>query len=178
MSPDKKPIFTVGHSSRSTKDFMKILEVYDVGVLVDVRRFPGSKTNPQFGKTRLKQSLKRHKIDYVHLEALGGRRRPDKESHENDGWRSPQFRGYADYMHTDEFKAAFDELVKIAKKKTVVIMCAEAVPWRCHRSLIADALLVHDFKVIEIFDEKIARPHKLTSFAEVHHHDITYPVHE
>lgn len=172
----KKPIFTVGHSTHSTSEFFKILQTYDIEVLVDVRRFPGSKTNPQFGKTRLKQSCKRHKIGYVHLEALGGRRRPDKESHDNDGWRSLQFRGYADHMHTQEFQEAFAELVKIAKTKTVAIMCSEAVPWRCHRSLISDALLVHHFHVIEIFNEKIARPHKLTSFAKIHDDEISYPV--
>lgn len=175
MSPAQKLIFTVGHSLHSTREFMKILETYDIEVLVDVRRYPGSRTNPQFGKSRLKQSLKRHQIDYVHLESLGGRRRPDKESHENEGWRSLQFRGYADFMHTQEFKDALSELMSIANKKTVAIMCSEAVPWRCHRSLIADALLVHHFEVIEIFNEKNARPHKMTSFAEVHHHEITYP---
>jgi len=169
-------IFTIGHSTRSTREFMKILKAYDIEVLVDIRHYPGSRYCPQFGKVRLRQSLKRNGIEYIHLLSLGGRRRVDKESHLNDGWRSLQFRGYADYMQTEEFKEGLKELVGIAKERATAIMCSEAVPWRCHRSMVGDALLARKFKVIDIFDEKNARPHSITSFAEVRGREITYPI--
>jgi uncharacterized protein (DUF488 family) len=158
----KRTIFTIGHSTHSTREFMRILN-------------PGSRYCPQFGKSRLKQSCKRNEIEYAHLVDLGGRRRVDKDSHLNEGWRSAQFRGYADYMQTGEFKKALRELIKIAKDKEVAIMCSEAVPWRCHRSMIADALLIYNFQVVDIFTEKNARPHALTSFARVEGKRITYP---
>lgn len=154
---------------------MKILESYDIEVLVDVRHYPGSRAFPQFGKARLKRSLEKHNIEYIHLEILGGRRKVNPKLHVNEGWRSPQFRGYADYMQTSEFKTGLKELMKIAKKKNTVIMCAEAVPWRCHRSMIGDALLVQGFTVIDLFNEKNARPHTLTKFAKVYRRKITYP---
>lgn len=175
MSMSKKTIFTIGHSTHPTREFIKILKAYDIEVLVDVRHYPGSRYCPQFGKVRLRNNLRRHDIDYVHLESLGGRRRPCKDSHENDGWRSPQFRGYADYMQTIEFREGLNELVELAKNHVVAIMCSEAVPWRCHRSLLGDALLVRKFEVIDIFSEKISRPHGLTSFAEVKRQKVTYP---
>lgn len=171
----EKVIFTIGHSTRTTREFMKILKAYDIEVLVDIRHYPGSRAFPQFGKSRLKQSLKRNGIEYIHLIELGGRRRANKESDLNEGWRSPQFRGYADYMQTDEFKEGLKELIKIAKNKITVIMCSEAVPWRCHRSMVADALIVHDFIVFDIFSETNVRPHDLTSFAKVAEDEITYP---
>lgn len=169
-------IFTIGHSTRSTREFMKILKAYDIEVLVDIRHYPGSRYCPQFGKVRLRQSLKRNGIEYIHLLSLGGRRRVDKESHLNDGWRSLQFRGYADYMQTEEFKEGLKDLIGIAKERVTAIMCSEAVPWRCHRSMVGDALLARKFKVIDIFDEKNARPHSITSFAEVRGREITYPI--
>lgn len=168
-------LFTIGHSNRSTREFVKILKAYDIEVLVDVRHYPGSRHNPQFGKSRLKQTLSRHNIKYFHLEDLGGRRRPNKESEENSGWRSPQFKGYADYMQTVEFHSALKELIRIAKKSTTVIMCSEAVPWRCHRSLIGDAMIANKFSVFDIFNEKNARKHSLISFAKIHGKDVTYP---
>lgn len=168
-------IFTIGHSTRTTREFLKILKAYEIEVLVDIRHYPGSRTFPQFGKSRLKQSLKRHGIEYVHLIALGGRRRADKVSDLNEAWRSPQFRGYADYMQTGEFKEGLKELIQIAKKKVSVIMCSEAVPWRCHRSMVGDALIVHGFQVIDIFSETQARLHLLTSFAKVRGKQIIYP---
>lgn len=174
----KQFLFTIGHSTHSTKEFVSILKAYDIDVLVDIRHYPGSRHCPQFGKARLKQTLSRHDIEYVHLEGLGGRRRPDKTSHVNDGWRSLQFRGYADFMQTDEFKENLKELIKLAKEKTVVIMCSEAVPWRCHRSMVGDALLVHGFQVIDIFNEKNARDHHLTAFAKVKKKEVTYPAEE
>lgn len=170
-----KTLYTIGHSVHSTREFLKILKQYDVKVLVDVRHYPGSRYCPQFGQTRLKRNLTNNNIEYVHLASLGGRRRPDKESSENNGWRSMQFRGYADHMQSKEFKADLKELISIAKKNITVIMCSEAVPWRCHRSMIGDAMLIRGFEVIDIFSEKQTRPHKLTPFAEVEGKKITYP---
>jgi uncharacterized protein (DUF488 family) len=168
-------IFTIGHSTHTTREFIRILKAYDIEVLVDVRHYPGSRFCPQFGKVRLKNNLVRNGIDYIHLVSLGGRRSANKESHQNDGWRSPQFKGYADYMQTPEFKEGLRELIDIAKKKTVAIMCSEAVPWRCHRSLVGDALLAHKVEVIDLFTEKNARLHKLTSFAKIKGKKISYP---
>ena len=152
-----------------------MLEAYDVELLVDVRHFPGSRNFPHFNKERFKKSLNKRGIDYLHLEDLGGRRKVNKDSGLNRGWRSPQFRGYADYMQTKEFKDALKELISVAKKKVTVIMCAEAVPWRCHRSLIADALLTRKFQVFDIFNQKTARPHTFTPFAQVKGGQVTYP---
>ncbi len=168
-------IFTIGHSTRSTREFIKILKSYDIELLVDIRHYPGSRHCPQFGKARLRRNLERNGIEYKHLESLGGRRGLDKNSEKNLAWRSQQFRGYADYMQTLEFYQGLEELMGMARRKTVAIMCSEAVPWRCHRSLVGDALLVHKFSVIDIFSEKQARPHNLTSFAQVKRKQVTYP---
>lgn len=171
----EKIIFTIGHSTRSTREFMKILKAFDIEVLVDIRHYPGSRNFPHFGKARLRQNLNRNGIEYVHLINLGGRRRPDKDSHLNDGWRSLQFKGYADYMQSEEFKEGLKELMEISKNKVTVMMCSEAVPWRCHRSMVGDALIVHKFKVIDIFTETQAREHKLTPFARIRGKKIIYP---
>lgn len=170
-----KIIFTIGHSTRSTREFIKILKAFDIDLLVDIRHYPGSRYCPQFGKARLRQNLKRHNIGYHHLESLGGRRRALKHSEINNGWRSAQFRGYADYMQTREFKEGLKELMSLSKGCNVVMMCSEAVPWRCHRSMVGDALLIYGYKVIDIFSEKIARPHFLISFAKISGKKITYP---
>ncbi len=171
-----KRIFTIGHSNRTSKKFLEILKSFQINLLVDVRHYPGSKYCPQFGKKRLETSLARAGIQYLHLVGLGGRRPPVKEMKKNMAWRNPQFRGYADYMQTKEFKENLKELVSLSKENVVAIMCAEAVPWRCHRSMIGDALLVRGFDVEDIFDVSKDRPHRLTSFAKVHRNQITYPV--
>lgn len=171
----EKMIFTIGHSTRTTRELMKILKAYDIEVLIDIRHYPGSRAFPHFGKARIKQNLKRNGIEYIHLIELGGRRKADKASGLNEGWRSPQFRGYADYMQTEEFKEGLKDLIQIARRKVSVIMCSEAVPWRCHRSMVGDALILHGFQVIDIFSETQAREHKLTSFAKVRGKRITYP---
>ena len=144
-------------------------------MLIDVRHYPGSRYCPQFGKARLKNNLARNGIDYHHIVELGGRRRPDKSLHVNEGWRSPQFRGYADHMQTVEFKDGLKELIRIAKENVAVIMCSEAVPWRCHRSMIADALLLNGFNVFDIFSPTNVRQHTLTPFAKVKRKNVTYP---
>lgn len=171
----KSIVFTIGHSTHPTREFIKILKAYDIEMLVDIRHYPGSRYCPQFGKARLRRNLTRNKIEYHHLVDLGGRRRVNKESHLNDGWRSPQFRGYADYMQTDEFHTALRELMVLAKEKVIAIMCSEAVPWRCHRSMVGDALIANNFKVVDIFTEKNARDHALTPFAKVKKKNVTYP---
>lgn len=171
----RKTLFTIGHSTHTTREFIRILKAHDISLLVDIRHYPGSRYCPQFGKARLRRNLERNGIGYVHMVTLGGRRRPDKESEKNLAWRSPQFRGYADYMQTDEFEAALSELMTLARKENTVIMCSEAVPWRCHRSLVADAFIAQGWEVIDLFTEKIARIHALTKFAKVRKKHVTYP---
>lgn len=171
----RNPVFTIGHSTHTINEFIELLRQNNIELLVDVRHYPGSRHCPQFGKARLKNSLGKKGINYLHMEELGGRRRPDKESDLNAGWRSPQFRGYADYMQTKEFKEALKELMECAKKEKSAIMCAEAVPWRCHRSMIADALIMYGFKVFDIYSLTNVKEHSLTSFAHIYRKKITYP---
>jgi uncharacterized protein (DUF488 family) len=165
-------IMTIGHSTHSIEDFVKIVEAHGVKKVVDVRTIPRSRHNPQFNKDSLPAAL--GKISYVHISELGGLRHAKKDS-PNTGWRNSSFRGFADYMQTDEFAAAIEKLIKMAQKKQIVIMCAEAVPWRCHRSLIADALTVRKVKVEHIYSATNIKPHKLTPFAKVRGTKITYP---
>lgn len=171
----KKKIFTIGHSTHPIAEFLKILKAFEISLLVDVRHYPGSKHCPQFGKERLKKSLSQAGIEYLHLLDLGGRRPPDKGRTQNLGWRSPQFRGYADYMSTPAFKKSLKQLIELSQKQTTVIMCAEAVPWRCHRSLIGDALLAKGFQVEDIFSANHSKPHGLTPFAKVYRRQVSYP---
>lgn len=174
----RKKVFTVGHSTRSIREFLSLLQAYGIQMVVDIRHFPGSKKFPHFGQKRLQNSLARKGIDYVHIVSLGGRRRPDKEITENLAWRNVNFRGYADHMRSKQFKEGLKSLISLAKEKLVVIMCAEAVPWRCHRSLVGDALLVNGFEVDDIFSETVVKPHKLTVFAKVYRKKISYPLPE
>lgn len=141
---------------------------------MDVRRFPGSRRNPQYNEGLLSKSLEENGIGYIHMEDLGGHRQTSPESI-NTGWENLSFRGYADYMQTTEFAQALERLAEIARAKATVIMCAEAVPWRCHRSLISDALLAHGFEVVDIYDEKSSRPHRITPWARVEGERVTYP---
>lgn len=170
----KTIVYTIGHSTRNFDELVAILNKYQVKHLVDVRTMPRSRTNPQFNQKSLEQTLPPTGIDYTHLAALGGLRKTNKAS-VNQAWRNTSFRGYADYMQTDEFIDGLRELTTLADKRTVAIMCAEAVPWRCHRSMIGDALLVRGYKVKDIFDIKKASDEKLTSFAVVDGTNITYP---
>lgn len=167
-------IYTIGHSTRSIDDFLALLTEFSVERLVDIRTLPGSKRYPQFNQENLSLSLKAAAIDYIYLKNLGGlRKKPAKSI--NLGWHNLSFRNYADYMQTREFKAAVAELIQLAEEKTTAIMCAEAVPWRCHRSLVADALLVRDVDVKHIMSPTKANPAKLTAFANVSGLNITYP---
>jgi uncharacterized protein (DUF488 family) len=167
-------VFTIGHSNHSIQEFLRILEAYKLKLLIDVRTIPKSRHNPQFGEKRLKKSLEKHGIQYEHWAGLGGLRHTAKES-PNKAWRNASFRGYADYMQTDEFKRNLKKLISRSKRKRLVIMCAEAVPWRCHRSLVGDALLAKGYASEDIFTATSHRPHKLTSFAKVVKGNVTYP---
>lgn len=167
--------YTIGHSTHELDEFIKILQKYNVTQLVDVRTIPKSRHTPQFNKDNLSIELPKHNIDYNHLEKLGGLRHTTKDSI-NKGWRNTSFRGYADYMQTSDFKLGIEQLESLATNKATAIMCAEAVPWRCHRSMIGDALIVRGYKVIDIFDETHTKNETLTSFAHVTDKtDISYP---
>jgi uncharacterized protein (DUF488 family) len=150
------------------------LWAYGIELLADIRTVPRSRKNPQFDQKAFERLLEKERIAYRHLAGLGGLRHARKDSL-NTGWKNASFRGYADYMQTPEFGRALDGLIGVAAKRTTAIMCAEAVPWRCHRSLVGDALLVRGIEVQDIFSETQARPHKMTPFAEVHGLDVTYP---
>ncbi|HET7349015.1 MAG TPA: DUF488 domain-containing protein [Acidobacteriaceae bacterium] len=167
-------IFTVGHSTRTAEEFIALLRAHAIEQLVDVRTIPRSRHNPQFAGDALSRSLHDGGIPYRHMKALGGLRHARRES-VNTGWRNTSFRGYADYMQTPEFEQALDELIALARERRTAIMCAEAVPWRCHRSLIADALLVRGIDAEEIASATSTRRHTLTSFAQVNGTRITYP---
>jgi len=167
-------IFTVGHSTLPIDRFIDLLRAYGIERLADIRTVPRSRHNPQFDATALAISLPEAGIDYVPMPDLGGLRHAHKDS-PNAGWRNKSFRGYADYMQTDAFRDAVERLIATGYEKRVAIMCAEAVPWRCHRSLVADALVTRDVPVVEIFSDAKYRAHKLTPFAEVHGTAITYP---
>jgi uncharacterized protein (DUF488 family) len=167
-------VCTIGHSNRTIEDFIGLLWQNGIGCLLDIRTVPKSRHNPQFGQDQLAQSLADAGIEYRYLPGLGGLRRPCKDS-PNAGWRNTSFRGYADYMQTDEFAANVDTVIGLAQTRSCALMCAEAVPWRCHRSLVADALLVRGVPVDDIIDARQRRPHKLTPFAHVDGVRITYP---
>lgn len=172
---DGRPeVLTVGHSTRPLQTFLALLEGHGVTLVVDVRTIPRSRRNPQFDQTALRQSLRRAGIGYRHLPSLGGLRRPREDS-ANTAWQNASFRGFADYMQTPAFEAGLDELLERARGATVAIMCAEAVPWRCHRSLIADALLARGVRVEHITGETRRAPHRLTPWALVRDGRVTYP---
>lgn len=171
----EKFIFTIGHSTHSQEDFIHILQTFEVERLVDIRSLPGSKYCPQFNKEEMEKYLPQNGIEYIHLPKLGGRKKGDKKVSVNQGWNSSSFRNYADYMQTQEFKKGIKELMILAQEKVTVIMCAEVLPWRCHRSLVSDALLIRGFDVFDIFNLVTVTPHFLTSFAKVEGKRITYP---
>jgi uncharacterized protein (DUF488 family) len=169
-------IFTIGHSTRTWSIFLELLRAYNIKRVIDVRSIPRSRHNPQFNnRETLSAKLRSARIGYVHLRKLGGLRhaRPDSP---NMGWRNTSFRRFADYMQTAGFEAGLERLIKLAKQKRSALMCAEAVPWRCHRSLIADALVIRGIRVEDIIGGKRSRVHLLTSFARVRGKCITYPL--
>jgi uncharacterized protein (DUF488 family) len=167
-------VLTVGHSTRSIEDFIALLKAHGVERVVDVRTVPKSRRNPQYHIDRLPGSLAQAGIGYTHVPALGGLRRARPDS-PNAGWRNASFRGYADYMQTPQFAAALEAVIGLGKQQRVALMCAEAVPWRCHRSLIADALLVRGIASEDLATPTRRTAHKLTPFARVDGTRITYP---
>lgn len=171
----KRPVvLTVGHSTRSQRDFVALLKAHRVMRLVDVRTIPRSRHNPQFNRDRLAPALRRTGISYLHMKALGGLRHARADSL-NTAWRNASFRGFADYMQTREFAQALQRLMKLAKSKQTAIMCAEAVPWRCHRCMIADALLARGYEAEEIASLSSTRAHRMTPWARIQGTRVTYP---
>lgn len=175
LTVESSPIvLTIGHSTRTLDEFIRLLQAHGVSRVVDVRTVPRSRHNPQFNKASLPQALKKAGLGYVHLPGLGGLRHAKRDSL-NVGWRNTSFRGFADYMQTPAFEESLRELILLATKKRVALMCAEAVPWRCHRSLIADALLVHRIRAEDIMSLTRRQVHTLTPFAKIRGTSITYP---
>ena len=169
-----RSIWTVGHSTHPIEAFLELLQAHEIRILVDVRRLPYSRRNPQFNTDALAESLAKAALQYHHLAALGGRRKSRADSI-NRGWRSAGFRGYADYMQTNTFRGGLEELMAHGTSAPTAIMCAEAVPWRCHRQLIADALVSRGWQVRHILSASEAPPHQLTAFAKIEHDTLTYP---
>ena len=167
-------IFTIGHSTRPIDRLLELLEANAVRQVLDIRTIPRSRHNPQFDSTALAASLHTAHIRYVHLKELGGLRRARPDS-VNLGWRNPSFRGFADYMQTPAFEQALAHAIELAVERSTALLCAEAVPWRCHRSLVADALTVRGIRVPEIVSDRPPAEHRLTPFARVHGTSITYP---
>jgi uncharacterized protein (DUF488 family) len=181
MNPPVNPVafgapivLTIGHSTRTIVEFISLLRAHEATRVVDVRTVPRSRHNPQFNEDSLPGTLKNAGLGYVHMPGLGGLRHAKRDSL-NPGWRNASFRGYADYMQTPEFEQSLDELVQLANQERIALMCAEAVPWRCHRSLIADALLVRGIRSEDIMGPNRPQVHTLTPFAHVQGTTITYP---
>lgn len=174
MSVNQRILFTIGHSTHSIEGFIALLREHGVQHLVDIRTVPKSRHCPQFNTDTLEKSLAGAGIGYTHLKTLGGLRKMRKDS-VNTGWRNLSFRGYADYMSTPEFEAGLRELEQIASERPTAIMCAEAVPWRCHRSLVADAMMHRGWEVRDIMGLGAAKQHKLTPFLKVVDGGLTYP---
>jgi uncharacterized protein (DUF488 family) len=168
-------IWTIGHSNQPIEQFLQSLDESSIAALADVRRFPGSRRHPQFSQENLRQSLAEANIAYHHFPALGGRRTRRSANSVNTAWRVEAFAAYADYMQTDEFRDALGELEDLARRHRAAIMCAEALPWRCHRRLIADALIAHDWSVFDIFGPGTVKPHSLTEFARIQEGGVVYP---
>jgi uncharacterized protein (DUF488 family) len=180
MATDKlqpEVVLTIGHSNRPIGEFLALLAAHNVKLVADVRKLPGSRANPQFGGEALAASLKKVNLDYVHLPGLGGLRR-GMENSPNGGWRNTSFRAFADYMQTPEFEASLADLLDLAAGEKTAIMCSEAVPWRCHRSLIADALVVRGIRVEHILTKTRADKHALHGWAKFDGLHITYPPEE
>lgn len=174
-------VYTIGHSNREASQFVALLRAHDIELLVDVRRFPGSRRLPHFNREALEQTLRDAGIDYLWMESLGGRRSrkdaadADVDSADVAGWENSSFRSYAAYMQTPAFEAALDELVEHASTRRTAIMCSEAMWWQCHRRLISDALVARGHTVLHIMSEAKPKPHVVTEFARVAGDRVTYP---
>ena len=170
-----RSIWTVGHSNHPLEKFLEILEAHRIERVIDVRRFPGSRRWPHFSAEALSASLPASGIDYVGMPDLGGRRKANPDS-PHTAWRVEAFRGYADFMDTPGFASSLERVETLAGEKSSALMCAEALPWRCHRSLIADALIARGWKVFEILSEKEVRPRALPPFARLEGTRVVYDV--
>ena len=174
MKKDLEIVFTLGHGARTIEDFLGVLDFYRIRCLVDVRTVPRSRHNPQFNQDALPSVLEKQGIDYRHVPALGGFRHPQPGSL-NDGWRNESFRGFADYMATEAFSEAMDELALLSREVRTVLVCAETLPWRCHRSLIADALTARGIPVEHIFKAGVSQRHRVTPWVRIDGKRLTYP---
>lgn len=174
----ENPLYTIGHSNQPLEAFLDLLDTHGIRLLADIRRYPGSRKWPWFGRDSLPDSLAAKGIAYRHFPALGGRRSPTPDS-PNGAWRVPQFQAYADYMDTPEFREALDSLLALVPEGPVAVMCAEALPWRCHRNLLSDAVLARGVPVFHILGSGPLRPHAFPDFAKVNRKArpprITYP---
>lgn len=168
--------YTIGHSTRTIEEFVELLDHSKIEQLIDIRTIPRSRHNPQYSQDTLAAYLNSSCIEYVYLKELGGLRSGANTDTRNAAWRNRSFRAYANYMQTDAFTYAIEHLVCMCSKKRLAIMCAEAVPWRCHRSLVADALLVRGIRVLDIISKNSIKEHVLTAFAVVDGTQITYPL--
>ena len=167
-------IYTIGHSTRSAGEFVALLREHDIQLLADIRRYPGSKRYPHFASEAMAGWLPEQGMAYRHMPELGGRRKPLPDSR-NTAWRNDQFRAYADYMATDEFRTAIDTLLALAGQQRVTIMCAEAVPWRCHRNLVADDLTRRGIEVMHIIGAGAAKVHAINPHAQIEGDHLVYP---
>lgn len=174
MNSSRKTIWTIGHSTRIIDEFTKILTSFDIKIIADIRGLPGSNRYPHFNKGTLEVTLSEMNIEYLHLKNLGGRRKTRKDS-KNLGWRNESFRGYADYMETDDFIKAVNKLEEIAVGNRVALMCAEALWWRCHRSMVADYLKLNGWKVLHIISISKAEEHSYTQPAKIIQGKLKYP---
>ena len=175
MSEKSETIYTIGYSTRSLPDFIEILKSYSIALLCDIRSIPKSRHNPQFNGNDLMEGSEKEGIRYVHLEGLGGFRRADKNSSVNSAWTNSSFRGFADYMQSEEFEVSLEELIALGEKEKAAIMCAEGNPFRCHRMLIADALTIRKIRVLHISSRTYSREHVVTGFAKVVDGKVIYP---
>jgi len=173
MKKENKIIWTIGHSTRSSEEFVAMLHSFKIELVADIRSYPGSRKFPQFNKEALEISLPQHNIEYIHLKSLGGRRKVNPDS-KNTAWRHLAFRGYADYMETSAFKEGVKELEVVALKQRTAYMCSEAVWWRCHRSMVSDYLKVHGWKVIHIMGIGKGEEHPYTSPARIIEDKLVY----
>ena len=175
MKLQELTVFTIGHSTRTLEEFIQLLKTNGIKLLVDVRTTPRSRHNPQFNKETLPASLKAESVRYIHVPEIGGLRRPQRDS-VNLAWKNSGFRGYADYMQTKEFTDSLLKIIALARENCTALMCAEALPWRCHRSLISDALVVRHVKVRHIISASSIITHELSELAHVDGFKITYPL--
>jgi len=166
-------IWTIGHSNREADEFLQLLKHYEIELLIDIRRFPGSRKWPHFNREALEQLLESSRISYEHMQALGGRRKPDPDS-KNIAWKNASFRAYADYTETEEYQSALLDLKRKATEKKCAIMCSEAVWWRCHRAIISDTLAIQGWKVYHILSTQKAQLHPYTSAANVKDGHLSY----